>query len=191
MRAVPCSAALILVLGLALSAPHRAGAGSWDRTGWNAGLDLGGGSAGFRDGGADDREVGLVAGIRGGYGFRSDLAAGAAFAIWSSEVEGVDWTFFMAGPSLTWYPGRGDLYVRGAFGMGNVSAFVGETDRLSDNGLGALGSIGLELHLVRTVAMNLQADYVYINAGSGTAADFVSATVGFTWYIPSRTRDPR
>lgn len=138
----------ILAIACCIQGATSASAAEHRENRWFMGADMGGGSAGFKVGSQSaDREIGGVFGLRGGYGFKPDLTAGLELTGWIGNVGDVNWDFYVSGPSLTWYPGDRDFFVRGTFGLGDISATSLEGEA-RDTGVGALASVGQALRQV-------------------------------------------
>lgn len=171
----------LLTVSVASAAEHR-------ENRWFYGVNLGGGSGGLHVGSTTmDREIGGLLSFRAGYGFKPDLTVGMEFTTWLGNVSDVDQTYYVLGPSLTWYPGDRGFFLRGAFGIGGISFTPLGGEENVDMGIGGLATIGHELQIVRTVTFTSQVDYGVAHTGEETWADMVNFSLGFAWY-PGKQR---
>jgi Outer membrane protein beta-barrel domain len=187
---------LARILGLALvlsvssflvASPAAASKWTHDRDGVVLGFNLGGGTAGINASGVDtDREGGFGGNFRVAYAFSPEVAAGFEGNLWSKTVDNETWTFDVAGPAITYYPGAKGFFVRGGIGVGTIDYTVedaGVTYSASDDGFGFLVAGGYEWRLTRKFALGPQVDYAYSKVNSDLSMNYVNFTLGLNWYF--------
>src|SRR6185503_14193601 len=149
--------ALIAILLLAVSVVAQACQWPHERDGIVLGFGLGAGTGGLDYTGiSSDREGGFAGGLRLGYGFTPELAAGIEGTFWTKEVDGQTWTFDVGAATLTCYPGAKGFFVRGGIGVGTLefeTEQAGVTYSASDDGFGFLLGAGYEWRLTRKFAL--------------------------------------
>ena len=117
-----------------------------------------------------------------GYAFSNELVLGLESFAWVSEIEGVDWTFNVVGPGVTFYPGNTGFFVKGVVGYASIEASVGNFS-VSEGGFGLTAGGGYEIRLTTKFAMGLEADYSYLNLGEDlTSGSIVDGLLTFNWY---------
>ena len=180
---------LSILAFLVLASGGVAQAGQWphERDGIVLGFGLGAGTGGLDYTGiSSDREGGLAGGLRLGYVFTPEVAAGIEGTFWTKEVDGETWTFDVGAATLTCYPGAKGFFVRGGIGVGTLEFETeqgGVTYSASDDGFGFLLGAGYEWRLTRKFALGPAVDYSYAKVSDDISLNFINFTVGLNWYF--------
>lgn len=172
---------------LLTAAPARAEDYPQTRQGFFLGLGMGVGNAGFST--DPQRETGAAGSFRAGYAVSEQFGLGLESNAWRKDVEGVTFTFNVAGPAVYFYPGSSGLVLRGGVGVGSIHASTSSgstTVSASDSGLGLTVGAGYEFRVARSFSLGPQLDFGWMSIDSGGSSDsinYVNAGLSFDWHF--------
>lgn len=150
------------------------------RGGFFVGFGVGGGIA--RPDAGVDYEGGGTGSFRIGYAPMDEFTIGLESVSWVSSVNGVDWTFSVAGAGGTYYPGNTGFFGKLGVGLASIEAKVSSVS-VSESGFGVLAGTGFEQRLTRKFALGIEVDYAYLNVGDDIdSASVINGNVIFNWY---------
>ena len=172
-----CLPVVLMVAVLASSFARSVSAADYDhfRTGkMLLGVNVGGG-VGFAVGdmksiAETDTKWGLGYNFRLAGALRPDLFMGVELGGWTAEIStNADFTTYVIGPSVSYYPKEGGSFIRGTLGLGRVQWTVPSggitTTAIKGGGFGVLIAGGYEWRMSSSMAIGGQLDFGYANAG--------------------------
>jgi hypothetical protein len=105
----------------------------------------------------------------------------------SGELGNEEWYYSTFGGAVRWYPSGQNLYLRGGFGFGGISATLQDSQdtdggtEFSDYGLGLLGSVGFDIRVTEGFVTGPRVDVVFLDVGEGVKALGVNVLFAFYW----------